>query len=575
MNLQHNQQPACFSVCNMMSHHQQRASSRGGNPVNDSVSFNVNGLTSDKDQQAVKNEMDKLLAQAMTGLTFEERQQHQEILHGVDKRIAEEAPLIEKALEELDLHVLLIKERTKYQVAEKMDHGYVHARSFRVMFLRANEYDAKAAADQMIRFFESKFELFGESKLTKDVSFADLKDCDIASLEKGWIQLPGTDQSGRQIVLCIAGVSDKDSPEKLRCHLRCQYFVIMRALQSESTQLRGVVSVWYTLGNFKYQNSYGYKEVFSLRQALPQKKMGVHLCVDEVLQYVIFNFVVKNMPRKEKVRCRVHFGSHVECKYQLRSYGIQPSTLPIDDQGRLDLTMHRQWIHSCAIEDNAPYGLPPVAERALQNTNFPNQNDVLFYGISKSTNNPGNKRLRAIVADLSQAYYANGNDEVRRSLVATVIGKIHASGGRFLLQRENSATSWEEVPAETLKKKVMQMFRNRRRKQNASGQKGVVMQDEPLPCDVIFGRNIQRSVGTELLNSLIKDKFNEYESLDRGKKMMLVEMSIMHSIKNQGGRFLAFDLESCRWIELSNEDVRERISKSFRNFRRRQQTASR
>ena len=49
-----------------------------------------------------KEEVDALLSQAMTDLTFEEREKQQEFLHGVDGDLAEEANMIEKALTELD-----------------------------------------------------------------------------------------------------------------------------------------------------------------------------------------------------------------------------------------------------------------------------------------------------------------------------------------------------------------------------------------------------------------------------------------------------------------------------------------
>eukprot|EP00526_Cylindrotheca_closterium_P026840 CAMPEP_0113629714 /NCGR_PEP_ID=MMETSP0017_2-20120614/15428_1 /TAXON_ID=2856 /ORGANISM="Cylindrotheca closterium" /LENGTH=51 /DNA_ID=CAMNT_0000540129 /DNA_START=15 /DNA_END=167 /DNA_ORIENTATION=+ /assembly_acc=CAM_ASM_000147 len=51
------------------------------------------------------------------------------------------------------------------------------------MFLRGNRYDTKAAANQMLKFFETKQDLFGTEKLTKDITIEDLDEDDIACLK--------------------------------------------------------------------------------------------------------------------------------------------------------------------------------------------------------------------------------------------------------------------------------------------------------------------------------------------------------------------------------------------------------
>ena len=138
-----------------------------------------------------------------------------------------------------------------------------------------------------------------------------------------------------------------------------------------------------------------------------------------------------------------------------------------------------------------------------------------------------------------------------------------------------SGPAWKEVTTDEVRKKIMQAFRNRRSRAEASRRKaehnslGTLVAGEPLPNDVIFGKKgPQRNPGTELLHRLIKERFEEYESLGRGVKMELVE-SIMQTIKEQGGRFLLPARTGVDgWLELSHADVRDRISKAFRNYRR-------
>ena len=163
---------------------------------------------------------------------------------------------------------------------------------------------------------------------------------------------------------------------------------------------------------------------------------------------------------------------------------------------------------------------------------------------------------------------------MKRRIADTLIHKIHGNGGRFLKQSGHSNQDWEEVPLDQVRKKVMQTFRNRRRLDNPSSRQktkkcacsGTLIPDKPLPTDVIFGR-AQRNPGTELLQRLIRDNSEEYESLDRGVKMRFVE-TIMFKFTSQGRRFLQQADGMDAWLELSHEDARERISKYFRNYRR-------
>ena len=57
------------------------------------------------EEKKTKQEIDTMLSEAMSALTFEERQKQQEVLHGVDMDIAEEATFIDAALQELDEHL--------------------------------------------------------------------------------------------------------------------------------------------------------------------------------------------------------------------------------------------------------------------------------------------------------------------------------------------------------------------------------------------------------------------------------------------------------------------------------------
>eukprot|EP00526_Cylindrotheca_closterium_P019157 CAMPEP_0113643638 /NCGR_PEP_ID=MMETSP0017_2-20120614/22954_1 /TAXON_ID=2856 /ORGANISM="Cylindrotheca closterium" /LENGTH=225 /DNA_ID=CAMNT_0000555181 /DNA_START=117 /DNA_END=794 /DNA_ORIENTATION=+ /assembly_acc=CAM_ASM_000147 len=200
----------------------------------------------------------------------------------------------------------------------------------------------------------------------------------------------------------------------------------------------------------------------------------------------------------------------------------------------------------------------------------PNANDVLYIG-SRTGNNPGNHYLRNLVVELWQVY-DSGSNETKRVILDGIVEKIHNSGGRFLRNTSTVQPYWVESPIEEVRTKVARMCRNQKRtlKRASSLQKNVIdgtpITGDPLPYDVIFGKS-QNTRGKEFLQHLIKERFDEYDALDRGTKATVV-VAVLEAIKGKGGRFLQPAPDSSGFFEVSDEKAKERISKSFRNYRR-------
>ena len=239
-----------------------------------------------------KRELDALLSDAMNELTFEERQYQQEVLHGVENQIAEEEALVESAIQDLEFHLSRIKRGSVYETAKHMDPAYVQQKSFQLMFLRCNQYDGKAAANQMLLFFKAKRDLFGIKKLVREITIEDLDEDDRASLKAGWVQFVGKDRSGRAVYMHLPGLR---AFKELRNELRAKFFFMMKMLQSdEGNQFKGAVEITYSVGAFRdKQNGVGYTEHSQLINAIPLKHAAVHLCMDDISEYFICNLAIK------------------------------------------------------------------------------------------------------------------------------------------------------------------------------------------------------------------------------------------------------------------------------------------
>jgi hypothetical protein len=149
-------------------------------------------------------EIDALIAHEMTRMSLEERAKALDDVHGIGVVKDEDPALVISCLEELEDHLTTIKHNTAYALAEAISRQYVYDKKLRMMFLVAEEYEPKEAAERMIRFFEVKKSLFGVQKLVKDITLDDLDEDDMDTLRTSCAQVsPCRDTAGRPIVIFV------------------------------------------------------------------------------------------------------------------------------------------------------------------------------------------------------------------------------------------------------------------------------------------------------------------------------------------------------------------------------------
>ena len=193
-----------------------------------------------------KQHVDDMLAKAMSGLSFEDREEQLEILHGVKPKATEDEAFVDAKLQDLESLLSRIKRGSVYEIAEQMDPTYMKARAFRTMFLRANRYEIKDTAENMMKFFELKRKLFGAEKMVKDITLADLDEGDIASLKSGVLQVCGKDCLGRTLYGNFAGLRPKDI--SLLNELRSRFYIEMCALGDEENKQSDRIHIMFAVG---------------------------------------------------------------------------------------------------------------------------------------------------------------------------------------------------------------------------------------------------------------------------------------------------------------------------------------
>jgi hypothetical protein len=146
---------------------------------------------------------DDLLVKELNELSVVEREKVFEDVHGVAKLQEETPHLIESRLEELQQELMKIpkSQRRALDRALFLRPSLEYDKKFRLMFLRADSYDAQEAARRMCKHFQDKLELFGEEKLAKRITLDDMDADDMEAGSTGSVLvLPEKDRAGRTVL---------------------------------------------------------------------------------------------------------------------------------------------------------------------------------------------------------------------------------------------------------------------------------------------------------------------------------------------------------------------------------------
>jgi hypothetical protein len=154
---------------------------------------------------------------AVDQLSLQEREEILYEIHGVLESAPETPELIETSLEQFQALVEKTETSGKlsdtelvsptavaaYHKALSISKDYVQNRSFLLAFLRADRFDVPRAVRRYMSFFEWKLELFGLSKLCKDITLQEDFDADdMQVMQNGALSvLPHRDRADR-MVLC-------------------------------------------------------------------------------------------------------------------------------------------------------------------------------------------------------------------------------------------------------------------------------------------------------------------------------------------------------------------------------------
>eukprot|EP00934_Nitzschia_sp_Nitz4_P005065 Nitzschia sp. Nitz4//scaffold83_size84149//69655//71286//NITZ4_005186-RA/size84149-processed-gene-0.79-mRNA-1//1//CDS//3329558983//5055//frame0 len=400
--------------------------------------------------------VDSLVAQELSSLSTQDREQVYFDVHGVST-MADETPefvqeklaLMDKALDSLDA------QGEAYRKALALDAAYVRDQAFRLKFLRADRFDPQAGAARVARHFALKLELFGEEMLGKDITQENI---DVNALNKGYFQtLTERDRSGR-VVFFNAG-----HPPGVSILTRIQVTVynVLVAANDVETQRRGCVIISFLMGKGEIKDIQQIHQ-FNMAAArvvnsLPMRMEALHLCTDDINWKKSISMFKLSGPTEHRLRIREHVGTREECLFQLQTFGIPVSNFPVNPKGELDSTAHVSLMKKFRFLEILKQETPPEEQSSCQRVVIPGRHDVLFGRGTAFYRYIGNLRLRHKVSERAKEY-DESNKKGKTKINDEVVHWIKETG-QFL---EDTKMGWAVVSDMDARKKVAHMFRDDR-----------------------------------------------------------------------------------------------------------------
>lgn len=277
----------------------------------------------------VDDEADTLIANALQGMSIEEREQVYYKLHGVSDVEVEETPeFVNTKLEELQQEIWNLTTMGNhhhhqnlpieaYRIAKSCSPQFVSDSKFRLGFLRRENYNTQKAAQRLIRYFDFKMSLFGIDQLCQDITYGDLGS-DTDTLRNGFCQLlPERDRIGRPIIIffpsqqystqCIGEVGNNWADRVGRI-----YFYLLQMVADDTLEKKGLVTVIYNVGPIVFEEFEPNVPPMFYRafSALPTRIVSLHFCFDNYWFRICAQNVLKIYNTDTRAAGKLHYGTY-------------------------------------------------------------------------------------------------------------------------------------------------------------------------------------------------------------------------------------------------------------------------
>lgn len=402
-------------------------------------------------------------------MTVADRTHVFEEIHGVAQFPPEENSLeqLQKSLALLSKALDDIKDKPAYDEAQRiaLEEGttaYVSEDSYRLRFLRAEQFRPQEAAERMVKNLDLLFRYIGPQGLKRPISMSDLDEKSLAIMKAGSFQLlPSRDRSGRRIAVRI-GPLGLDFIKDEKSMMKTLLYIFHCLSEDLESQKRGIIMISFPSINFDPSTISEPKAKQLILEVLASIGVRItanHLCFPDKPWFRALGslFMMASTP-SVRVRTRLHYGSITECQYKIMSYGIPSDQLPIKNSGTIKIQNQKKWIAFRKMKDRI---IEDEGWYSVSGTFCPSTKDVMAIGGMHFYKFPGNCRYREMLESNLESY--DNADSVQEKIRITneILLNIESSGGRFLVRDKQGW--WAPANEQTARAKVSNAFRDVRK----------------------------------------------------------------------------------------------------------------
>lgn len=215
--------------------------------------------------------------------------------------------------------------------------------------------------------------------------------------------------------------------------------------------------------------------ILDVVKSQPDHTVAMHFLVEDAAVNSIVKTTQTFFPLEQRIRCRIHFGSAMEIRYSLQTYGIE---LP-DEDGSISAdtpncsqasfynplladAMESKILEWQAKDKEWRESEAPFRDETSRIAMCPNPQDILL-GRNKmiASKWPGNVTYGKVIRVSAQRYMEEQDRLVRMTMAMHIVDTLqHRYKARFLMRKESC---WEAATESEIKSKVSQALRDEAR----------------------------------------------------------------------------------------------------------------
>ena len=442
---------------------------------------------------------DALLASDLYRMSVDERNFVFEDIHGVRSLSEEEndPSKMKKSLEAMDLALEKIESKDAYYDAVTIDSDYVlRNEELRIRFLRAEKFDASKAAQRFVHYLDFYRELFGNIALVRPIYFDDLSKSEQSLLREGCQQLlPCRDRTGRRIYVRIGNMKGAEENQFSQPMLRITHYIFQVLSEDVRTQQYGCAMVLYAGSYANNDNNYSNGETKFLKdpnirermkkchQCLPFRISSMHYCMPNTVVYKLASAAILLLSTEDqRVRTRFHYGSQMECKYSLMTFGIPGDQLPVTSSGFIKLVNHQRWINF--LREKEMIQLMNTSGNSViapfEGIDCPRAMDILIGNSGHNTSHfkstPGNVMYLELLLTYLKQYHETSDSKIKTKVTWQVFEKLKDAGSRILVRDKRGW--WKVANTDRAREKIAHDFRETIRKSGINNKRKRFLQKD-------------------------------------------------------------------------------------------------